>query len=57
MEGDAGTRQLNPTDADETPDESLAVSAEDQIEEAGYTAAWFLCQLHFQQPASRSADL
>jgi Mce-associated membrane protein len=34
MEGDAGTRQLNPTDADETPDESLAVSAEDQIEEA-----------------------
>jgi Mce-associated membrane protein len=27
MEGDAGTRQLNPTDADETPDESLAVSA------------------------------
>jgi Mce-associated membrane protein len=34
MEGDAGTRQLNPTDADETPDESLAVSTEDQIEEA-----------------------
>jgi Mce-associated membrane protein len=30
MEGDAGTRQLNPTDADETPDESLAVSTEDQ---------------------------
>src|SRR3954466_14309704 len=28
MEGDAGTRQLNPTDADETPDESLAVSTE-----------------------------
>jgi Mce-associated membrane protein len=28
MEGDAGTRQLNPTDADETPDESLAVSPE-----------------------------
>ena len=28
MEGDAGTRQLNPTDADETPDESLAVSIE-----------------------------
>lgn len=26
MEGDAGTSQLNPTDADETPDESLAVS-------------------------------
>jgi Mce-associated membrane protein len=34
MEGDAGTRQLNPTDADETPDESLAVSTEDQTEEA-----------------------
>jgi Mce-associated membrane protein len=34
MEGDAGTRQLNPTDADETREESLAVSAEDQIEEA-----------------------
>ena len=34
MEGDAGTRRLNPTDADETPDESLAVSAEDQTEHA-----------------------
>jgi Mce-associated membrane protein len=34
MEGDAGTRQLNPTDADDTPDESLAVSAEDHIDEA-----------------------
>ena len=34
MEGDAGTRQLNPTDADETPDESLAVSTEDQTEKA-----------------------
>jgi Mce-associated membrane protein len=33
MEGDAGTRQLNPTDADETP-ESLAVSTEDQTENA-----------------------
>ncbi|MGV0794829.1 hypothetical protein [Mycolicibacterium sp. XJ1819] len=33
MEGDAGTRQLNPTDADETPDESLAVSSTDQTEE------------------------
>ena len=33
MEGDAGTRQLNPTDADETP-ESLAVSTEDQTEPA-----------------------
>jgi Mce-associated membrane protein len=28
MEGDAGSRRLNPTDADETPDESLAVSPE-----------------------------
>jgi len=41
MEGDAGTRQLNPTDADAAPDdasakpdESLAVSTEDQIEQA-----------------------
>ena len=34
MEGDAGTRQLNPTDADETPDESLAVSEEDRTEQA-----------------------
>ena len=31
MEGDAGTRRLNPTDADETP-ESLAVSVEDPTE-------------------------
>src|SRR5690349_1364400 len=29
MEGDAGARRLNPTDADETPDESLAVSTEE----------------------------
>jgi Mce-associated membrane protein len=34
MEGDAGTSQLNPTDADETPDESLAVSPEEQSAEA-----------------------
>src|SRR4029078_9135738 len=34
MEGDAGTRQLNPTDADETPDESVAVSTEHQTEQA-----------------------
>jgi Mce-associated membrane protein len=33
MEGDAGTRQLNPTDADETPDESLAVSTAEQSED------------------------
>jgi len=35
MEGDAGTRQLNPTDADETPDISVAQSAEDRAEEFG----------------------
>jgi Mce-associated membrane protein len=34
MEGDAGTRQLNPTDADASPDESLAVITEDQTEQA-----------------------
>jgi len=33
MEGDAGTRQLNPTDAEQAPDESLAVS-HPQTEEA-----------------------
>src|ERR1700716_4370873 len=33
MEGDAGTRRLNPTDADETPEESLAVSPEERSEE------------------------
>ena len=32
MEGDAGTRQLNPTDADETPDESVAVSTESGVQ-------------------------
>jgi Mce-associated membrane protein len=34
MEGDAGTRQLNPTLADTAPDESLAVSIEEQTEQA-----------------------
>jgi Mce-associated membrane protein len=29
MEGDAGTRQLNPTDAQESPDQSVAVSSDD----------------------------
>jgi Mce-associated membrane protein len=38
MEGDAGTRQLNPTDADETPDESLAVSTEEQSEDVAEPA-------------------
>ena len=33
MEGDAGTRRLNPTDADETP-ESLAVSTAEKTEQA-----------------------
>lgn len=33
MEGDAGTRQLNPTDAQETPDQSVAVS--ENHEDAG----------------------
>lgn len=30
MEGDAGTRQLNPTDAEDAPDDPVAVSEEDQ---------------------------
>jgi Mce-associated membrane protein len=34
MEGDAGTHQLNPTDADASPDESLAVTTEDQTDQA-----------------------
>ena len=29
MEGDAGTRQLNPTDAEDAPEESVAVSEPD----------------------------
>jgi Mce-associated membrane protein len=33
MEGDAGTRQLNPTDAEDAPDESVAVSEQEQISE------------------------
>jgi Mce-associated membrane protein len=47
MEGDAGTRQLNPTDADETPDESLAVSTADQTEHA--------TELQSPQPADQPA--
>ena len=45
MEGDAGTRQLNPTDADAAPDdahakpeESLAVSTDEQTEQAAEPA-------------------
>ena len=30
MEGDAGTRRLNPTDAENTPDKSVAVSEQEQ---------------------------
>ena len=48
MEGDAGTRRLNPTDADAAPDdavakpdESLAVSTEEQGGEAVETAGEF----------------
>ena len=33
MEGDAGTRQLNPTDAEDAPDESVAVTEQEQISE------------------------
>lgn len=32
MEGDAGTRQLNPTDAEDAPDHSVAVSEHEQID-------------------------
>ena len=31
MEGDAGTRRLNPTDAEDAPDQSVAVSEQEQI--------------------------
>lgn len=34
MEGDAGTSQLNPTDAEDTPDQSVAVSTEATEERA-----------------------
>ena len=35
MEGDAGTRRLNPTDAEDAPDESVAASEQQQ------TDRWF----------------
>nr|WP_090346351.1 hypothetical protein [Mycolicibacterium malmesburyense]CRL78937.1 putative MCE associated membrane protein [Mycolicibacterium malmesburyense] len=38
MEGDAGTSRLNPTDADETPEEPLAVAADDAPAEQPDTA-------------------
>lgn len=33
MEGDAGTRQLNPTDAEAAPDDSVAVSEQEQTDQ------------------------
>jgi Mce-associated membrane protein len=33
MEGDAGTRQLNPTDAQDTPDDSVAAAEQEQTGE------------------------
>src|SRR6476620_7470921 len=33
MEGDAGTRQLNPTDAQDTPDDSVAVTEPEQTDQ------------------------
>ena len=33
MEGDAGTRRLNPTDAENTPDESVAASEQQQTDQ------------------------
>jgi Mce-associated membrane protein len=42
MEGDAGTRQLNPTDAQDTPDDPVAVSEQEQTgdEQESATAAF-----------------
>jgi Mce-associated membrane protein len=51
MEGDAGTRQLNPTDADETPEESLAVSTEEQTEQAGEPAEESLESVEGRRPS------
>ena len=45
MEGDAGTRQLNPTDAEDTPDNSVAVSEQEQT---GHE--------HLDSPATDVAD-
>lgn len=33
MEGDAGTRQLNPTDAEDAPDDSVAASEQEQTDQ------------------------
>ena len=34
MEGDAGTSQLNPTEADDAPDESVTVSEDQEVQES-----------------------
>src|SRR5690242_8824248 len=39
MEGDAGTRQLNPTDAQDTPDDSVAVSDQEQTTQEHHDSA------------------
>ena len=46
MEGDAGTRQLNPTDAEDTPDESVAVPEQEQT-----------AQQNHDRPAAEVADV
>ena len=50
MEGDAGTRRLNPTDAENTPDESVAASEQEQTDRWVATAnkdgqLWKISQL------------
>ena len=45
MEGDAGTRQLNPTDAEDAPDESVAASEPEQTD-----------QEHRGQPTDEAAE-
>ncbi len=39
MEGDAGTRQLNPTDAEDAPDDSVAVSEQEHTDHEHHDAA------------------
>jgi Mce-associated membrane protein len=39
MEGDAGTRQLNPTDAEDAPDDSVAVSDQEQTTQEHHDSA------------------
>jgi Mce-associated membrane protein len=45
MEGDAGTRQLNPTDAEDAPDDSVAVTEQEQTS-----------QEHLDSPATEVAE-